>query len=252
MKVSLVCPTFNRARFLPAAIRCFLQQTHADKELIIVDDGNEPLPPLPAGAPIHHIKLTHRTPTGTKRNYGAEAAKGSIIASLDDDDWSSAHRIEDEVRRLLATGKAVTGYNAVVIWDEATGLFYKNPGGPPYFAAGTSQCYLKEWWRQHPFPPVSYGEDSVFSRTARLADQLATVDSGKMLVVRKHAGNIDPIYLHHMRRLNDAEIPWEFLAALGGAETHICSDGCQGEAERQFRKLVVSYHTDFIPEIKTR
>jgi glycosyltransferase involved in cell wall biosynthesis len=252
LKVSLVMPTYNRARYVPIAIRCFLQQTYADKELIIVDDGNESLE-LPLDDRIRVIRLTTRTPTGTKRNYGAEAARGSIIASLDDDDWSSAHRLEDQVRRLQVTSKAVTGYNATVLWDEATGLFYKNEGGPPYFASGTSQVYLKSWWKQHPFPAVCYGEDSVFSRTARLADQLSIADPGKMMVVRKHAGNTDPVLLNHLRRLRDDEVPTEFLKAITAPDAvHTCSPECQIEAEHQFVKPVVNYRTNSIPEVQTR
>jgi hypothetical protein len=34
-------PTTNRSRFVPQAIRYFLAQNYANKELIIVDDGEE-------------------------------------------------------------------------------------------------------------------------------------------------------------------------------------------------------------------
>lgn len=259
MRVSLVMPTYNRARFVPIAIRCFFQQTYADKELIIVDDGTEPLA-LPDDPRIRYIKLAHREPTGTKRNYGADAAKGRIIANLDDDDWSSAHRIEDQVRRLTTTGKAVTGYNATVLWDESTGRFWRNPGGPPYFSSGTSQCYTKEWWKQHPFPPASYGEDSVFSRTARLADQLAIADPGQMMVVRKHAGNTDPVQLKHMQPIPPPDNAGQFYRAVEVPtfsaayllEAHDCHTACSEDARRQFEKFVVEYKTNSIPEIKTR
>lgn len=260
MKVSMVMPTRNRARFLPIAIRCFLQQTYTDKELIIVDDGTEPFVMPFEAANIRVIKLSTRTPTGTKRNYGAEAAKGQIIANLDDDDWSSAHRLEDQVRRLQSTGKAVTGYNVSILWDEATGRFYRNSGGPPYFSSGTSQCYTKDWWRTHQFPPATYGEDSVFSRTARLADQLAIADPGQMMVVRKHAGNTDPVLLQHLQPIPPPDNAGQFYRAVEAPsasaaymlEPHDCHAACIEDAQRQFVKPVVEYRTNSIPEIITR
>lgn len=39
--VSVITPTYNRARFLPAAVASVLSQTFGDFELIIVDDGSE-------------------------------------------------------------------------------------------------------------------------------------------------------------------------------------------------------------------
>ena len=163
LKVSMVMPTWNRAKYVPMAIRCFQQQSCVHKELVIVNDGAEPLA-IPDDPRIIYIQRDVRMTTGMKRNIGAEAATGDIIAALDDYDFSASYRLEDQVQRLLKTQKAVTGYNSTVVWDEATGAFYKNMGGPPYFASGTSQCYMKAWWALHPFPDCSYGEDSSLVR----------------------------------------------------------------------------------------
>src|SRR5260370_6871641 len=124
--VSLVCPTYNRVRYMPIVLRCFSQQTYPSLELIIVDDGTELLT-LPADGRIHHITLADRTPTGTKRNIGANHAKGDIVANLDDDDWSSPHRIEDEVLRLMKTAKPLTAYNASILYNNTTKNLYKLP-----------------------------------------------------------------------------------------------------------------------------
>jgi glycosyltransferase involved in cell wall biosynthesis len=263
-KVSLVMPTWNRSKYVPTAIRCFMQQTYPSViELIIVDDGTERLS-YPADDRIRHIHLDERTPTGTKRNIGAEAATGDIIASLDDDDFSSPHRLQDQVQRLMKTGKSVTGYNASIIYEEATGQLYKIPGGPPYFASGSSQCYWKSYWRNHPYPDVSFGEDSVFSRTARLADELAIAEPGKMLVVRQHANNTAPVYLQKLPRLTAVDVSPEFFKAISNArqtpqltleymyQPHECSDECRADAERQFNAPVVDYKVDSLPEVETR
>jgi hypothetical protein len=274
MKVSMVCPTYDRARYMLTALRCFLQQTYWNKELIIIDDGYSPLdyPVFVDDSRVKYIHLGVRTATGTKRNIGIDAASGDVIANMDDDDWSSAHRIEDEVRRLVSTGKAVTGYNSTVVYDEATGLLYKNLGGPPYFASGTSQCYFKEWWTKHPYPDVSYGEDSVFSRTARLSDQLSIADVGKMMVARKHSSNTDFVAVKRLKPIHQDDVSKDVFPAFAAPnisyppttrwdevksfiqEPHVCSEECKKEAEQQFNSPVVDaqFHADWLPEIVTR
>jgi glycosyltransferase involved in cell wall biosynthesis len=252
-------PTYNRARYVPIAIRCFTQQTYPNVELVIVDDGEELLS-IPAVSGIRYIKLDQKTPTGKKRNIGAEAAYGEIIANLDDDDWSSPHRIQDEVQRLLKTGKAVTGYNASVLYDEATGGFYKISGGPPYFASGSSQVYWRSWWEKHPYPECSFGEDSVFSRVARLADELAIADPGTMLVVRRHANNTSEVYLPKLPAVSSRDIAGEFFSATDNPQPnleymwapHDCTDECQDDTQRQFLKPMIEYKTNYLPEIETR
>jgi glycosyltransferase involved in cell wall biosynthesis len=57
-----------------------------------------------------HFGIKHSI--GAKRNLGCEAARGEIIAHWDDDDYSAPGRLEDQVRRILTSGKAVTGYNS--------------------------------------------------------------------------------------------------------------------------------------------
>lgn len=260
MKVSMVMPTKNRARYVPIAIRCFLQQTYPDKELIIIDDGSELLT-IPNDDRIRYIKLENNTPTGTKRNIGVETANGEIIGNCDDDDWASSYRLRDQVGRLFTTGKAVTGYNSTVVYDESTGLLYKNLGGPPYLASGTSQCYWKEWWRKTGgFPPVTYGEDSVFSRTARLADELAIADVGKTMIARKHANNTDKVHVERLQKLSVEEAPIEFLRAIENPlptleymyQKDIQSNEYEREAERQCSSPMIDFKTDWIPEIQVR
>lgn len=246
--VSMVMPTFNRSKYVPMAIRCFTQQEYPHVELIIVDDGNETIC-IPADGRIRYIKLDKRETTGTKRNIGADAANGDVIASLDDDDWSSPHRIQDEVRRLIKTGKAVTGYNRSVMFEEATGKFFKTAGGPPYFASGSSQCYWKSWWRDHQFPDITMGEDTEFSRTARLADQLAIADPGRMLVVRRHARNTYEMNLERQPEVSPTTICPEFFIALGGLaptlnymwQPHVCNNACLTNATHQFSEPVIEY-----------
>ena len=97
-KVSIILPTFNRARFLPKAIESIERQTFQDWELIIVDDGSddETLDLLPqitqeVAGRVKVISQINQGP-GEARNAGIRAARGELIAFFDSDDtWEEAH-----------------------------------------------------------------------------------------------------------------------------------------------------------------
>jgi len=88
--VSIIIPTYNRARFVTKAIDSVLAQTYTDYELIVVDDGStdgtkEALQPY-----MNRIRYIYQENSGVSaaRNRGIIEAKGKWIAFLDsDDEW---------------------------------------------------------------------------------------------------------------------------------------------------------------------
>ena len=68
--VSCVMPTFDRRAFVPQAVRYFLRQDYPAKELIIVDDGPEPVSRSAPRRPPHRLPpaggpLGARAPSAT-------------------------------------------------------------------------------------------------------------------------------------------------------------------------------------------
>jgi Glycosyl transferase family 2 len=58
-------PTANRRRFVSQAIRYFLAQEYSNKELLIVDDGEEAVGDLvPEDARIRYIRLPRKSVLG--------------------------------------------------------------------------------------------------------------------------------------------------------------------------------------------
>jgi glycosyltransferase involved in cell wall biosynthesis len=104
---SIVLCTYNALPYLEECIQSLLQQTYADFELIIVDDGSTD------GTIAYLNALTDQRlriiPLDTNRglifarNKGFEAAKGRYIAIMDADDIAHPARLEEQ-RKILDSG----------------------------------------------------------------------------------------------------------------------------------------------------
>lgn len=103
-KVSIVIPLFNRARLIKDTLQSLYQQTYADWEVVIVDDGSTDdsyAVVLEEARSDERIKLFKReqTPKGapTCRNIGIENATGTFIIFLDSDDLLAPYCLEERV-----------------------------------------------------------------------------------------------------------------------------------------------------------
>ena len=86
--VSIIVPTFNRARLLGEALDGIAAQTFRDYEIIVVDDGSTDETPTIIAArpePIRRLWQPNQGPASA-RNYGLSEARGTLVAFLDSDD----------------------------------------------------------------------------------------------------------------------------------------------------------------------
>jgi glycosyltransferase involved in cell wall biosynthesis len=96
--VSVILPTFNRSRFLPAAFNAIKAQQFISWELIIVDDGStddtkEVVAEFSRSVqqPVTYLRQDNQGAYGA-RNTGLHAAEGEYIAFYDSDDlWLPHH-----------------------------------------------------------------------------------------------------------------------------------------------------------------
>lgn len=122
--VSVVMPCYNAANFIGDSIDSVIQQTYANWELIIVDDGSRDnslevikkyaaldsrvryiVCPKPSGGPA------------TPRNLGIDNAKGRYIAFLDSDDIWTPDKMKTQVD-LIQKGGYVVVYCNYYSMDE--------------------------------------------------------------------------------------------------------------------------------------
>lgn len=106
MTVSVVVPTRNRAESLERAVASVLSQTYRDLEVIVVDDASTDRTPevvagLASGDPrVRVVRHGKQTGAARARNDGADAARGPILAFLDDDCVWDARKLDLQLPRL--------------------------------------------------------------------------------------------------------------------------------------------------------
>ena len=186
--ISVVMPTCNRRAFIPDAIKCYQSQTYPNKELIVVDNGDDSIEDLiPSGVVYEHIGIKKRT-TGEMRNLACAKAKGKIICHFDDDDHSHPLRIAEQYKLMTAMCVSLTGYNTMFFIDETRQLawIYRNP---ELYALGTSLMYTRDYWRGGKFPDKDVAEDTAFIERAQWRRALAVCDARDRIVARIHPEN---------------------------------------------------------------
>lgn len=102
MTISVVIPTLGRPS-LADAVRSVQSQTRPVSEIIVVADTDQPVA-LPADDRIRLLRNTGRRGPAGSRQIGIDAAEGSVIALLDDDDEWHPNKIERQLSAALEAG----------------------------------------------------------------------------------------------------------------------------------------------------
>jgi glycosyltransferase involved in cell wall biosynthesis len=190
-------PTWNRRRFVPLAIRCFLEQDYPDKELIIVADG-EPIDDLiPPGAPnIRLLNLSgyRRSTIGSKFNLGIEEVHGDLLALWADDDWHAPQRLTVQADALLASDARMCGSDQVNFGYLENGEVWRYeyiPGRRTnFYLVGGTFFFRREFWQERPFEDSSFAEDNAFIH--QRGEALCNVGNDWWYVAMVHGQNTCP------------------------------------------------------------
>lgn len=135
--ISVVMPVFNNAAYLPDAIESILNQSFADLELIVVDDGSSD---ASAEIAADYAKrdsrmrpiVRPRNPTllsgAQAANAGIAAARGDYIARMDSDDIALPNRLAVELAHMKEHGLDICGGQALMFGEENKPMWYPQTG----------------------------------------------------------------------------------------------------------------------------
>jgi glycosyltransferase involved in cell wall biosynthesis len=156
MKVLVVCPIYGRLHYLGRVLAGFLSQTHADKELVFIND-NKNITLQCNYSNVHCINLNTRIILPDKRNLGVAFGSYDLYMPHDDDDIFLPDRISNRVK--IHTSEDVistvdtTGY---IVYHN---LFEKVDSTGTTFCSYTREAFYQIGGYQH---HQNIGEDQEF------------------------------------------------------------------------------------------
>ncbi len=118
--VSVVIPTRNRWHLLPRTLGSALGQEGLNVEVVVVDDGSDPVAvsiPQLDDPRVKLVRHQQRRGVAAARNSGMREASARWFAFLDDDDLWAPHRLRS-ILDALARSNADFGYCAAIIVDQ--------------------------------------------------------------------------------------------------------------------------------------
>lgn len=192
--VSIVTPTYNRKRFLPALIECIKDQTYPRErmEWLVYDDSEEPiwdvLKPYEKELNIRYFRSDTKLTIGAKRNKLNEEARGKYIVTMDDDDYYFPNRVKSAIKDLLSHKVEIAGSSRNILYfTDDKSVWQVGPYGQNHATFGT-MAYSKKYATEHKCDEtVAFAEEVQF--TNRYSEPLFQLNPENLMVVMCHSEN---------------------------------------------------------------
>jgi glycosyltransferase involved in cell wall biosynthesis len=233
--VSCLMPTFNRRSYIPRALRCFFAQDYPNLELVVLDDGSDPIQNvLPDDPRIKYFYEQPKRNHGQKMNRCFELAQGEFGIVFDDDDFYPAHRISRYITPMIQYPQlVVTGTSTLYFYDLSTHLAYRyvRVDRPPATDAGAIGLVLPEharpirgiWmasiavrksrWAQARWDEIPAGADYNFLRQTP-AELQYDLDDPSLVIAAIHQNNACKKVIGRGYRAE----PWDTIVRLTGGD----------------------------------
>lgn len=204
-KISCLTVTANRKHLMKRAIHCFQNQTYQNKELVIIDDGEEDLDdflsPLPPGQ-VNYVKLVKKPENtlGKLRNRSLQEAGGDFLVQWDDDDWYHPERIAVQAQVLENGYDACCLSGALMHLDEEPYMQHPYVGYLPDGIPGSIMHRRDESIR---YPHTRRAEDTVYLQEWMDRRYLQLPDTYSHLFIRCYHGSNTWEKDHFLRRVRN-------------------------------------------------
>jgi glycosyltransferase involved in cell wall biosynthesis len=208
-EVTIVTPTYNRRRFLPALIECYKAQTFplTRMEWIILDDGEDCVrdvfeaaaKTIPNVRYIRHerkqvaedgkVSLLPKLLIGAKRNWLNREARGEIIVAMDDDDYYPPERVRHVVTKFTQHPKVeLAGSSEIYVYYTDVKEIYKLGPYKENHATNGTMAWRRSYARSHKYDEtVTHAEERSFLDD--YTHPMIQLDPFKVMLVISHSEN---------------------------------------------------------------
>lgn len=210
-KVSCLIVTADRKRLLRRSLESYKNQSHRNREIVIIDNGVEPVDDLLQDFNSEEVVYVKIEPSpdnilGELRNISLEHAKGDYMICWDDDDWFHPDRIKIQLDALKDGFDAccLEGNLFHINADEYSEYPYIGslPGGSPSSIIHRRDDNIK-------YPSMNREEDTVYLNEWKMKKRYRQLDlSYSYLFVRVFHGTNVSGKRHFLRRLKNSPESW--------------------------------------------
>lgn len=210
-KVSCLIVTADRKQLLKRSLHSYKNQTHPNKELVVVDNGHDQIEELLVDFPSSEVKYIRIEPSpdnilGDLRNVSLDEATGDYLICWDDDDWFHPERIEIELQTLKQGFDACCLTGNLFHIDSEKFLEHPYRGSLPNGSPSTIMHRKNDHIR---YPSLQREEDTVYLNQWRKRKKYKSLDlSYSYLFVRVFHGNNVSDKKHFLRRLKNTPGSW--------------------------------------------
>lgn len=194
--VSVITPTYNRRKFLPALVECYKSQTYPKDrmEWIILDDGTDCVRDFFEQAAktvpnLRYLREDAKLLIGAKRNRLNREAKGEIIVAMDDDDFYSPDRVQHVVTSFARTPKIeLAGASEIYIYFSDNKKIYKLGPYNKNHATNGTMAWRRSYALTHTYDEtVTHAEERSFLENYK--HPMIQLDPFKVMLVMSHSEN---------------------------------------------------------------
>lgn len=240
--VSIVMATYNGCAHIREAIQSCIDQTHAEWELLVVDDAStdETADVVTSidDPRVRLIGLRENRGPGESRNVALDTARGDWVTVLDDDDLYRADRLANLLRHAESAGHSAVILDELLRWDPLTERLPSATSRPRKKDEPSSRMAAHEWFSSghfgQPFfhrsaisddrvryPDLRFGEDTTFVIRMLQYNQMHIVQTSDFdYIYRMRAGSLSSYGTrsraesqHNLRLLLDEFAESEALAS---------------------------------------
>lgn len=204
-KVSCLTVTADRKHLMRRSVKCFQNQTYPNKQLVIIDDGDQDLDDILASLAadqVKYIKLEKKPENtlGKLRNRSLEEADGEFLVQWDDDDWYHPERITTQAKSLKDGYDACCLSGALMHLDEEPYMHHPYVG---YLPDGIPGSIMHRANADIRYPHTRRAEDTVYLNEWMEKKYLQLPNDYSHLFIRCYHGNNTWEKNHFLRRIRN-------------------------------------------------